>query len=106
MSCVCTYLGIFQKRPSWGDEELDTLDTTRQCDATDEQNEQDNVGEDGGEVDHFTGGLDTSSQADKFDGPSQEKAQGQLPDDVAGIVDATGIMKHTISVWIKERRFV
>lgn len=47
------YFGVLEEVPLGGDEELDALDLSLQGDAPDEEDEEDDVGEGGGEVDNL-----------------------------------------------------
>lgn len=53
---VCSYLWVSEAGWVWVEVELDTIYCPRQCESTDQQHHQHQIGEGGSEVDHLRGG--------------------------------------------------
>jgi hypothetical protein len=66
---------------------------TWQRDGPDGEYDEDDVGEDGREVDHLSGALDALEQAAEDQEPSGQQAEGQVPLDGADGADAVGLLQ-------------
>lgn len=70
--------------------EFDTLERSRQSNATDQQDSQQEVREQGSEVHDLTGPFDSLPDAEVAQNPHQQKSSGQLPTDRSNLIDTTG----------------
>ena len=65
-------------------------------DPADEEDDENDVGEGGGEVDDLAWGLDAFHKTEEHEGPGEEQAQGQLPADHARFSDVARFVQHAI----------
>lgn len=66
--------------------------------TSDQENRQQEVREQGGEVDHLPGPAHTLPDAEVADDPHQRECTGQLPADVAYVLDTAGDLQRAAPV--------
>ena len=76
---VRPHVDLEQFLPLWSEVESDSVHVSGQGGCTDQKNDEDAVGEEGGEVDQLAKGLDPLPQGTVDDGPCQKEAKSQLP---------------------------
>ena len=83
LSCCCVpYTDVpqsFQLLWGWVDVEQDSIVGSIKGDATDKENNEDELGEEGCEVDDLAAGLDPLDEAEADDEPGDGKAEDKLP---------------------------
>lgn len=67
--------------------ELDSSPRALESDTANEEGGEDEVGEDGGEVRHFSHGFDALEESQENNGPTDQHAAHGLPTDVAHLVN-------------------
>ena len=72
-------LDICQPGEVWSEVETDPERGALQGDSSDEQDDQDHVGEGGGDVNHLPARFDALDETAKYDDPSRHQTKGQLP---------------------------
>ena len=90
LSCGCVpYTDVpqsFQLLWGWVDIEQDSIVGSIKGDATDKENNEDEVGEEGCEVDDLAAGLDALDEAEADDDPGDGKAENELPTEATNIL--------------------
>ena len=71
-----------------------SLKLTVQCDGSEEEDDENEVGEGGGEIDDLSGALDSLDETSEDDEPSGQEGQGQMPLDGAHLLDPGRLGQH------------
>ena len=72
------------------------MNLTRQCNGPDEKDQQDCVGKRGREVDDLARALDPLDEAQTDHDPCPQEAEGQVPLDLAHLLQAGGLLQHGV----------
>lgn len=88
-------LGVAQFGEVGHEVELDAEEGAGQCDASNEEDREEDVGEQGREVDHLSRPLDTFPDTKVHHDPDDEQRSGQLPTHLAQVVDPRRDVEHS-----------
>ena len=94
---VRPHVDLQQLLPLWGEVERDPVHVAGKGGGTDQEDDEDAVGEEGGEVDQLAEGLDPLPQGAVDDCPSQEQAKSKLPTNGAKVVNSLGDVQHEVA---------
>ena len=94
---VRPHVDLQQLLPLWGEVERDPVHVAGKGGCTDQEDDEDAVGEEGGEVDQLAEGLDPLPQGAVDDCPSQEQAKSKLPTNGAKVVNSLGDVQHEVA---------
>ena len=91
---ICPDLDFEQLGPVGLDIESDSLHGSGKRQSTDQEDGQDEIGEEGGEVDDLAEALHAFQQSEEDDGPGQSEAEHELGAEASNVLDAGGDLKH------------
>ena len=92
-----THIDLQQFLPLGGEVEGDPVHVAGKGGCTHQEDDEDAVGEEGGEVDQLAEGLDPLPQGAVDDCPSQEQAKSKLPTNGAKVVNSLGDIQHEVA---------
>ena len=78
-ACVRPHIYLQQLLPLWSEVESDSVHVSGKGGCTNQKNDEDAVGEEGGEVDKLSKGFDPLPQGTVDDGPCKKEAESKLP---------------------------
>ena len=88
---------VGEPRPVGDDVEADAVDGAGEGGGLDEQNDEDEVGEGGGEVDDLAGALDALDEAEEDDDPGGEEAAREVALHAAHVLQAVlRLVQHVL----------
>ena len=76
---ISPHIDLEQFLPLWSEVESDPIHVSGKGGCTDEKNDEDAIGEEGGEVDQLAKGLDSLPEGAVDNGPCKKEAKGKLP---------------------------